>query len=586
MRPRILAIIPNENAGNMFLEVARTIGDIDLVVKHATLQDAVILANSVEKDFDVVIARGETARMIGRKTQIPVVELEIASHELLSAIRQAEALGQPFAIVGFPTLTGRAQRLSDLLGENLAIYTVFNNEDIDSVFDNIKATGVKVIVTGTGFGYYALSRDITIISIMTTMPSIEAVVVQAAELGRSVARNRVITQMLNELLSSGSERHIVIDKHNAVVFNNTSAPALGNVCRKLSPNKGAQKSVEKNIDGFIYKICENEFTIDNDSYIDFLITRRERSAVPQLGNLKIYNASEAEQSFLYHFPHFSDISFASSNQSEMERISSINTPVFLYGEKGTGKNQLAALIYLKSAYKSHMYYILDLSEVNDRQWSNFLSSADSPFAMSSITLYLKGLSKLGENRLNDLKDFIIESDLPSRIKLIFAYETLPNRTISAPVLSFMNQIEAISKQIKPLRERKNELAALTHIYINSYDENYCRSVIGLSPEAEALFYSYQWPGNLEQFKRVISELVLSSTSCYISEELVNKVLEREKKYLTSVSELSSVIDINKTMNEIEKDIAKAVLAKHNGSKSKTAEKLGISRTTLWRLLGD
>lgn len=584
MRPRILAIIPNENAGNMFLEVARTIGDINLVVKHATLQDAVILANSVEKDFDVVIARGETARMIGRKTQIPVVELEIASHELLSAIRQAEALKQPFAVVGFPTLTNRAQRLSDLLGENLKIYTVFNNDEIDNVFENVKATGIRVIVTGTGFNHYALNHGITTISIMTTMPSIEAVVYQAAELGRTVARNRMKSQMFNEILLFGEERHIVIDKHNAVVFNNTDNPALINVCKKLYQNKNTQRSLEKNIEDYIYKITSNTFDIDNDSFTDFLIFRRCVNDIPRFGNLRMYNSAEAERSFLNHFPHFSDISFASSNQSEIERIASVSAPLLIYGEKGTGKNQLAALVYLKSTYKNHMYYVLDVSDIGDRQWSSFLSSVDSPFAMNGITLYIVGLSKLTENRLYDLKNFIIESNISSRIKLIFSYEIIPNKTFSSTILEFINQIGAISKQIKPLRERKDELAALTHIYINSYDEEYCRSVIGLTPEAEALFYSYQWPGNLEQFKRVISELVLASTTCYISEEVTLKVLNREKEYLTSASELTSVIDINKTMSEIERDVAKAVLAKHNGNRSRTAEKLKISRTTLWRLL--
>ena len=126
--------------------------------------------------------------------------------------------------------------------------------------------------------------------------------------------------------------------------------------------------------------------------------------------------------------------------------------------------------------------------------------------------------------------------------------------------------------------------ALSNIYINSFDAEYCRNIVGLTPEAEALFISYQWPGNLDQFKRVVSELVLASPSVYIPEDLTQKILEREKKFLTTAAELSSVLDINKTMGEIEKDIARAVVAKCNGNRTRAAEKLGICRTTLWRLL--
>ena len=58
----------------------------------------------------------------------------------------------------------------------------------------------------------------------------------------------------------------------------------------------------------------------------------------------------------------------------------------------------------------------------------------------------------------------------------------------------------------------------------------------------------------------------------------------EKSKLTSSLALSSVIDINKKMSEIEKDVARAVLLKSNGNQSLAAQRLGISRTTIWRLL--
>ncbi|MGN0907600.1 MAG: helix-turn-helix domain-containing protein, partial [Bullifex sp.] len=73
-------------------------------------------------------------------------------------------------------------------------------------------------------------------------------------------------------------------------------------------------------------------------------------------------------------------------------------------------------------------------------------------------------------------------------------------------------------------------------------------------------------------------------SAYIQAEQVEKCLEAEKTKLTSSLALSSVIDINKKMSEIEKDIARAVLLKTNGNQSQAAQKLGISRTTMWRLL--
>ena len=44
------------------------------------------------------------------------------------------------------------------------------------------------------------------------------------------------------------------------------------------------------------------------------------------------------------------------------------------------------------------------------------------------------------------------------------------------------------------------------------------------------------------------------------------------------------LNLNQTLDSINQDIIRRILAQENGNQSRTAARLGISRTTLWRLL--
>ena len=588
MNPRILSIVPKENVSDLFIEIAKTIKDVDISVKHATMQNAASLASSLESEFDVIIARGETAKIISNKVHIPIVELELTPYEILSAIKQAEAIGYPFAIVGFPPLTDRAQRLADIMAIKLNIYTILNYEIADLVLQRVMDDGFKVIVSGTGLDQYISNYDLSLISITPTITNIETVITQAAMLGRTIVKNREANSIITNILDNNQEKHIVFDDKDKIVFNNINEPEFPlSICKNVIAGKTEiNKPFERKFNDYIYTIKYREFQIGDNPYKDFTILKRQSSINIKSGYIKIFSAIDANEAFLSHFPHFSDISFSSATYSELEKIGKANAPIFLFGESGTGKKQMATIIYEKGLYSSNPYYLIECTQMNEKNLTKLLESPDSPLAMNNITICLNNLEKLSETNIEILKKLITESNLTRRIKLILCYETMPNLAIPQMIKSFLDEIGAISRQIFPLRDRKKELLPLAHIYINYYDELSGRDIIGLSPEAETIFMSYKWPGNLDQFKRVISELVILSTSCYISEDLVKQVIEKEKTYMTSSSALSSVLDINKPMGEIEKDIARAVLAKCNGNRSKAAERLKISRTTLWRLLSE
>lgn len=72
---------------------------------------------------------------------------------------------------------------------------------------------------------------------------------------------------------------------------------------------------------------------------------------------------------------------------------------------------------------------------------------------------------------------------------------------------------------------------------------------------------------------------------YIKLSSVNKILRQETQLTYSVAKpASKPLDLNRTMREIEYDILQQVIAEEKGNQSAVAKRLGISRTTLWRML--
>ena len=64
------------------------------------------------------------------------------------------------------------------------------------------------------------------------------------------------------------------------------------------------------------------------------------------------------------------------------------------------------------------------------------------------------------------------------------------------------------------------------------------------------------------------------------------LLDKERSVISASPEayLSSALDINRPLEDINRDIIKKALADNQGNQSATAKQLGISRTTLWRYL--
>ncbi|WP_163103028.1 sigma-54 interaction domain-containing protein [Peribacillus alkalitolerans] len=138
------------------------------------------------------------------------------------------------------------------------------------------------------------------------------------------------------------------------------------------------------------------------------------------------------------------------------------------------------------------------------------------------------------------------------------------------------RLNILSITIPPLRERKEDIMELIHLFINEFSILYHRNIEVVDPQVTSIILKYDWPGNVRELRNVIERLVLLSGDGSISVgALPHKLMQATSSSLYTDDSLQ--IDLN----EFERNKIMEAIQMENGNKLSAAKKLGISRATLY-----
>ena len=186
-------------------------------------------------------------------------------------------------------------------------------------------------------------------------------------------------------------------------------------------------------------------------------------------------------------------------------------------------------------------------------------------------------------------EYLRASNLTKRNRMI--YTIVSNANAETDIKSYLlNKESCLHIDLLPLKNRVEDLSSIAMLYINQYNLILGKQIIAFEADALKLIRSYDWPGNFEQFKRVIKELLILTETSYITADSVKRILQQEQRIYNTASPtipndyVQYDIDFTKTLGEIEQEIVRKILLEENMNRENTAKRLGISRTTLWRML--
>ncbi|MCP3903824.1 MAG: sigma-54-dependent Fis family transcriptional regulator [Planctomycetes bacterium] len=138
------------------------------------------------------------------------------------------------------------------------------------------------------------------------------------------------------------------------------------------------------------------------------------------------------------------------------------------------------------------------------------------------------------------------------------------------------RVDVIRLDVRPLRERTEEIAGLVDVFNREFGEVYAQRPLHFDPAAMDMLRSHYWPGNVRELRTVVERLhVLRPEERVTAEQLVDVGMTAPAGPTPSAG-----WSLERARNEQ----VLRVLVKNGGSVARTAVVFGVHRSTIYRWL--
>jgi len=285
----------------------------------------------------------------------------------------------------------------------------------------------------------------------------------------------------------------------------------------------------------------------------------------------------------------------------IEGLTDSDCNVLITGETGTGKGLVAKLIHYTGMRKEKPFIGINCavfteellaSELFGHEKGAFTGAITSKQGLVEIantgTLFLDEITEMSPNLQAKLLNFIEEGKFfrvggTKSIKVNVRFIAATNQRVG-PLISdsrfredLYYRLNVMEIFIPPLRERKEDIEVLSKYFLKKYLSKSNKKIKGFTKEAIDILMDYSFPGNVRELENIIERaIILEKTSLITPDSLPQSI----RVFHIETLEPNRV----KTIGNLNRDYAAKVLEMFGGNKSKAAEVLGISRTSLWRIL--
>jgi DNA-binding NtrC family response regulator len=249
----------------------------------------------------------------------------------------------------------------------------------------------------------------------------------------------------------------------------------------------------------------------------------------------------------------------------------------LEGEYGSGKHTLARYLYGRSPLAGSGFQRYDA-----RKW---LAEDADPATLKGF-IYLDRvdlLAPMGQSLLLGVLKTL--QDRPAGRVVLLASSQTSLRQMAAqglflPDLAF--RLTAVRFAIPPLRKRKEDIAVLAQALLNRFCHRYQQCTVLLGSGTLPRLLQHHWPGNVRELASVLESALLEAADGVIRPRDLTLSAEPENSQVACSEGQADSMNLD-TM--IQRHVF-YVLDLNRGNKLRTARQLGISRSTLYRILGN
>lgn len=284
----------------------------------------------------------------------------------------------------------------------------------------------------------------------------------------------------------------------------------------------------------------------------------------------------------------------------MERVAPTNSTVLLGGETGVGKDLIARAIHQKSRRASGPFIKINSTAIPE----NLLESELFGYEKGAFTG--AAASKPGKFELADKGTLFLDEigDVPPaiQVKLLRVlqereFERLGGtRTVKVDVRlvaatnrdlraaledgtfreDLYYRLNVVPIDIAPLRERKEDIPGLVHLFISRFSAESDKSVEGITPDAMRILVNYYWPGNVRELQNILER------ACALAKGTILEAsdIHLDVRPAREAESANHFLPEGMTLERWEDEMIQEALRRANGNKSQAARLLGLSRNAL------
>ena len=277
----------------------------------------------------------------------------------------------------------------------------------------------------------------------------------------------------------------------------------------------------------------------------------------------------------------------------IEKVAVTDANVLITGENGTGKEIVAREIHALSGRKGEVMISVDMGAITETLFeSELFGHVKGAFtdaredrvgkfeAANKGTLFLDEIGNLSYAlqskllaTLQSRKVIRVGSNKPIdvNIRLICATNSDLSRMVKEGTFreDLLYRINTIHVEVPPLRERGNDILLLAEAFLRDYGRKYRKPDLSFSSETRQRLLGYSWPGNVRELQHTVEKAVIMCDRQVLTPE--------DFLFKSEPSEMAPL----ETLEDMEREMIRKALERHEGNLSAVASRLGITRQTLY-----
>lgn len=605
---------------------------VEIESKSVGLDDAIPIGiKMVKNGVEAIISRRGTAQLLRENLHIPVLSFPHRSLDLLDVIKKASLISDRIVLVVFRKRLEGLTIIEELLNIKLLQAIYEDKASMERVIADASLNGYKVVVGGNLTFQLAKTYGLKFVEVQTSDEDIISTLDDAKSIVQTAREQKATARRYRTIIDSASESIILVDAQGRLLTFNKAAKRVLELSDQNDMNRPLNNIIP---DCPIHSVLMNEKSIidrmgqiNQDSYIfnytPITLEGKVIGAVVAFRDIdKVVRTENVVRRSLakglvakYKLDEFVHTNQKMKQVVNMAReYAKINSTVLIAGETGTGKEIFAHGIHDLSSRTSKPFVSINCAALPEQlleselfgyeegaftgskkggkaglfevahQGTIFLDEIDSTPKLVQVRL-LRVIQEREVMRVGGARK------IPVDVRVVAAIGSDLEKAVQEGKFreDLYFRLNVLRIQIPPLRERKEDIVQLIQYFIRFFADRYGHSPIQLTDEYLERLESYSWPGNVRQLRNFAERLVMNHRLSGVFsnlESLYQELLAYSSPKNQEASKIAEQPTLKQNIRQKafnnDKEIIKDALALNRFNKTKTANMLKVSRSTLWR----